>query len=188
PYRGPRPDPPADRDDLVAWYRGQLEGLVEDLGARDAGAPAWVFTRAGDPTVGWWSRRQALEAAVHRFDAQNAAGEADPVPARLAAEGVDEVVMELLPDAVSRRPVAGLTGTVHLHASDTPEGSPGEWWLDFDAEGLDVRREHARAGTAVRGPASGLYLWVWNRQAPEEAGLEVLGEGAIVGTWRSITL
>ncbi|MGH9055516.1 MAG: maleylpyruvate isomerase family mycothiol-dependent enzyme [Acidimicrobiales bacterium] len=188
PYRGSRPDPPADRSELVGWYRRQVEDLVDDLRSRDPEAPAWVFTRAGTPTAGWWRRRQALETAVHRFDAQNATGAAGPVPADLAAEGVDEMLTELLPTMVSRRPVEGLTGTVHLHATDIPEGAPGEWWLDFDAEGLDARREHAKAGTALRGPASGLYLWVWNRQTPQEAGLEVLGESALVDTWRSITL
>ncbi len=33
--------------------------------------PAWTFSAAGAPhNVGWWQRRQALETAVHRWDAQ----------------------------------------------------------------------------------------------------------------------
>jgi hypothetical protein len=123
--------------------------------------------------------------AVHRWDAQAAAGmKPDPVAGDLAVDGVDEMLVQFLPGALSRRPVEGLTGTLHLHATD----AEGEWWLDLDAEGLDTRRQHAKADTAVRGPASSLYLWVWNRVAPPAAGLEVFGRTDTVEAWRAIAM
>jgi hypothetical protein len=66
-----------------------------------------------------------------------------------------------------------------VHCTDTP----GEWWLDFDAEGLAAKREHAKGDTALRGPASGLFLWLMNRQNAGDSGIEVLGDGALVEAW-----
>lgn len=179
---GRLPETPADRPDLLTWYRESHARLLERLAAHGPDDAAWVFIPPAPQKVGWWYRRQAMETAIHRYDAQAAAGDPEPVDAELAAAGVDEFLTEFLPGVMANRPVAGLTGTFHLHATDTP----GEWWLDFGAENLAARREHAKADTAVRGPAGGLFLWVWNRTTPEEAGLEVFGDGAVVDAWRDV--
>ncbi len=109
-------------------------------------------------------------------------GGPDPLAPVLAAEGIDEYLTGLLPRMARRRPLEELTGTFHAHTTDTE----GEWVLDFDAEGLSVRREHSKADTAVRGPASGLYLWMLNRQAVDEAGLEVFGNRAVIDGWSNL--
>jgi hypothetical protein len=135
--------------------------------------------------VGWWRRRQAHEPAEPRWHAQAAAG-ADPAPidALLAVEGIDELLEEFAPGLLSSHEGGGLTGTFHLHATD----APGEWWLDFDATDQAPRREHAKADTAVRGPASGLYLWLWNRVTPDQAGLQVFGRKEVADAWRQIQI
>jgi uncharacterized protein (TIGR03083 family) len=175
---------PEEGGDLLAWYRDGVAQLVDALSV-DPETPAWTFISGAPDTVGWWRRRQALETAVHRWDAQ-AAAPSDPVAlaAELALEGIDELLLEFLPGILSSRPVEGLKGTFHVHATD----APGEWWLDFDAPRTAARREHAKADTAVRGPASGLYLWMWNRQSPDAGGLEVFGRPETVTAWRAITV
>jgi uncharacterized protein (TIGR03083 family) len=182
---GPRQaasDPPGGPK-LLEWYRDELGQTVEALSI-DPDTPAWTFAGSGPGRVGWWCRRQALETAVHRWDVQAAAtGRADPVVADLAVAGIDEM-MEFLPGILASRSLAGLQGSFHAHATD----APGEWWLDFDTPGLAARREHAKADTALRGPASGLYLWMWNRQSPEEAGLEAFGRRETIDAWRTVTL
>jgi uncharacterized protein (TIGR03083 family) len=183
PPTGRGPDAPADRDALLPWYGEVREKLLDDLTRHDADDPAWVFVAEAPQKVGWWYRRQALESTVHRFDAQSASGEADPIDAPLAVEGIDEYLTGFLPRIVGRGPIDGLTGTLHVHATD----APGEWWLDLDAEGMAVRREHAKADTAVRGPSSGLYLWMCNRQTVQRGGLEVLGNASVVDAWRAVT-
>src|SRR3712207_7465665 len=50
--------------------------------AADPAAPTWSFTT--DRTAGFWVRRQALETAVHRWDAQHAAGEPERIDPALA--------------------------------------------------------------------------------------------------------
>lgn len=176
------PPPPEDPADLLPWFRAGVTELSEVL-AGDADAPAWTSPPNAPNTMGWWQRRQALETAVHRWDVEAAVGlpRVDPIDPELAVAGVDEFLSDFLPRALSAQPTRVLSGTLHLHATDTP----GEWWLDFDAEGLAPRREHAKADAAVRGPAPGLYLWVWNRQTPEDAGLEVFGRKETVDAWPS---
>jgi uncharacterized protein (TIGR03083 family) len=52
--------------------------------------PAWTWWKE-DRTVGAIARHQVQEVAVHRWDAQlAAAGRADPLPAKVAEDGVDE--------------------------------------------------------------------------------------------------
>ncbi len=178
------PQAPSDRAALLAWYGQVREQLLADLTSRDADDPAWVFVSSAPQKVGWWYRRQALESTVHRFDAESASRTPDPIEAPLAAEGIDEYLTQFLPGILRRNPVEGLTGTLHVHATDTA----GEWWLDLDAERLDVRREHTKADTALRGPASGLYLWLFNRQTVEDGGVEVLGSASIVEAWRGVAV
>lgn len=174
---------PAERPALEGWFRQQRAAVLDALSSREPGAPAWTFT-AGRGDIAWWRRRQAMETAVHLFDVEQATGTAGTIEPALAADGVDELLGELLPGYLSRRPVPGLTGTCHLHATDTP----GEWSLDFSAADVAVRRDHSKADTALRGPAAGLFLWAWNRQSPDDAGLEVFGDRSLLDAWAGVRL
>jgi uncharacterized protein (TIGR03083 family) len=179
----PRQSGPEGHDGLVAWFDEVRSKMLADLGRHHPDDPAWVFMPTSARNVGWWARRQALETAVHRVDAELAGGEAEPVAADLAVDGLDEFLMEFLPGLLAQRPVEGLHGTLHLHATD----ADGEWMIDLDGH-EPARREHGKADTAVRGPASGLYLWAFNRQTPEEAGLEVFGNPSLVEAWKGVKL
>src|SRR5262249_9741619 len=70
----------------------------------------------------FWHRRAAQETAVHRFDAQFAAGDAKPIDADLALDGIDEH-LGFVAFGLAVKPVEGLSGSLHLHASDVE----GEW-------------------------------------------------------------
>jgi len=178
------PQAPEDPAALIGWYRDGVARLVEALSV-DPETPAWTFSPAAPDNVGWWRRRQALETAVHRWDAQAARGSGtDPIASELAVEGIDELLTDFLPGMLSSRTEGGLTGTLHLHATDVA----GEWGVDFDGDGLTVTRQHTKADAAVRGPASGLYLWLWNRLTPEAAGLEVFGRTETVDAWTSVRI
>lgn len=179
-----RAQPPEDRSGLTRWFLEQRANVLDALSGREPGEPAWSFSRRGAATAGWWRRRQALETAVHLFDVQTAAGRHGTVGPELAADGIDETLSEILPAYLERRPVAALTGTLHLHATDTP----GEWHVDLSAPGLGFRREHAKADTALRGPAAPLYLWLWNRAGTEEGGIETFGDASVVGAWGQVRL
>jgi uncharacterized protein (TIGR03083 family) len=186
---GERPDkdrekPPSDEPSLVDWFREQRRAVLDALSSSEPGDPAWVFVRTANPTIGWWRRRQALETAVHLYDVEEAVGRPRPIDPDLAADGIDEMLTEFLPGYLRRNRVDGLEGSFHLHCTDTD----GEWSLDLSADPPVVERTHTKADTAVRGPASGLYLWLWNRASAESAGLEIFGRPEVAAAWSGVRL
>lgn len=179
-----RDQPPTDPDELVDWFREERTAAIDALSSREPEDPAWTFLRNATPNVGWWRRRQAMETAVHLFDVESAVGRPKPVAPDLAADGVDEIVTDFLPAFVRRNAVEGLEGTMHLHCSDTE----GEWVIDFGAPDLDVRREHAKADLAIRGPASDLLLWLWNRVPLDSGTLEVFGREDVAAALQGVRI
>jgi uncharacterized protein (TIGR03083 family) len=75
--------------DLSSWMRESTTELLDALRPADPATPAWTWWR-DDRTVGAIARHQVQEAAVHRWDAQSAAGTPAPLAAPVADDGVDE--------------------------------------------------------------------------------------------------
>jgi hypothetical protein len=153
------------------------------LGHADPEAETWTFSGSGDRRVSWWWRRLAVETAMHRWDAQSAAaaaGEAPPAPlgGEVAAAGVEEYVVDLLPGLLAKEGHRGLGGTLHLHATD----GPSEWWIDLGAGGVS-RPDHAKADTALRATRSDLLLFLCNR---EPVQLEVFGGRGVLEEWKQL--
>lgn len=161
--------PPAE------WLQGGAEALATKLAAADPATPCWTWVPF-DHSVGFWARRTAHETAVHRWDAQRAAGDEDAIEDVLAVDGIDEY-LALVP-CFSRLTFAD-PSTVHLHVTDAPKG---EWLLRLDGDGMDVTREHAKGDVAVRGAASDLLLVLYGRK-PTDA-VEVFGDPAVFERFR----
>jgi hypothetical protein len=123
----------------------------------------------------------ANEVAIHRFDAELAAGAPQPVDPERAVDGIDELLTVLLPfSAVMKSPE--MNGSFHLHCTDTD----GEWLTTFTAGRPTTTREHAKGDLAVRGPASPLFLWSWNRATVGTDGLESFGHPTLLDAWAAI--
>jgi len=164
--------PPApEGDDLAEWYADNVRGLVQALSTMDTDStwPTW----AGDQPGSFHPRRMALETAVHRWDAVG--GAIDP---HLAVDGIDEhlgVFAPLAPgDALPRH------GTIHLHATDVD----GEWLVTLGPGGISYEHGHAKGDVALRGTASDLFLWCWNR-VPVDDRFEVFGDATLLDAWRT---
>jgi uncharacterized protein (TIGR03083 family) len=167
-------------DELLDWFREQGRALVAVLGATDPDAPAWSWT--DDHRARFWYRRQAHEVAVHRVDAEAAAGEVAPIDAALAVDGVDEWLW-----MVPFRPAGEIGGageTVHLHCTDTALAVAGEWLVTLDGGEMRVERLHAKGDVAGRGTASDLDLYLWGR-VPVST-LEVFGDPALLDRLRGL--
>jgi uncharacterized protein (TIGR03083 family) len=156
-------DLPAGATPLQLWQHGydQLMNLFDGL---DPEAPAWNW--APQPKkAGFWPRRMAHETAIHRWDAQLAIAAGEPVEAKLAADGVSEVLDTWLP-AGRRRTPGQWHGVVQLTATDAAQ----EWYLRLRGQGValldtatifDHDDHHARAQVAAT--ASDLELALWGR-------------------------
>jgi uncharacterized protein (TIGR03083 family) len=178
----PGDETPVAAGDEFGATADALAELLVVLTEVDPDAPAWNWDRDAPNVAGFWRRRMALETAVHRWDAQDATGTPAGFAADLACDGVDEVLRGFLPRRRGRSKEE-LTGTVHLHATDAPPGSPAEWTLDLGPRGaVAIRPVHEKADAAMRGPASDLFLAVWGRPAK---ALERFGDASLLAAARA---
>ena len=161
---------------LAAWLTEQLDGLIDTLVAVGPDTPSWTF--AGPQSARFWYRRQAHEASIHRWDAEHALGEAAPIPADVAVDGIDEL-LEFFVAIRDPSAFAG-EGTLHFHATDTE----GEWFVARTADGMEWEHGHRKGDVAARGTASDLLLFVWGRVPPER--LEVFGDAALLAEWQRL--
>jgi uncharacterized protein (TIGR03083 family) len=149
---------PADGD-LVEQYREGVAILRAALDTATDDTVVWTWAERKD--VGFVRRRMAQETAVHRWDAERAAGRPWSIPVDLATDGIDEFLYLFLPDVADG--AEPLDGTVHLHTTDA--GGHGEWLVVIGDDGEPVvTREHAKGSCALRGPAADLLLALWRRQ------------------------
>ena len=168
------PERPADTE-LVGWYREGVQRAVEDLGAADPDDAVWSWAPRGG-NAGWVIRRMAQETAVHRWDAERAAGSGWTIDADVAVDGVDEFLEHFTDTAAAGAAEVG--GTVHLHCTD----AEGEWLVSEPVPGgrLEFTKEHAKGDAAVRGTAADLLLLLWRRVDLADADrFEVFGDPAV---------
>jgi len=90
----PRPEQPRDRDPFE-WFEETVPAMLEAL--RDADPEAIIWSFIPDPHVRAWERRMVIETGIHRWDAQQAVEEPDPLPPIVARQGLDEFEVQWLP-------------------------------------------------------------------------------------------
>jgi uncharacterized protein (TIGR03083 family) len=160
-----RPEVP-EGDALLPWYREGLDELVEVLAATDPGAAVWNWSSIWPDTAAFWPRRMAHETAIHRYDAEGAAGATRPIPTPLAADGVDEfLAVHFAEDA------AALTGGGEAVLVRTTD-APGEWTVVAGPDRAIIEAGAAGGAAAfLEGGASDLVLVLWRRLPPDVVGI-----------------
>ncbi|MEU4564060.1 maleylpyruvate isomerase family mycothiol-dependent enzyme [Actinoplanes sp. NPDC023936] len=155
---GPPPAPGDPSGELLIWFDESTPLLVDALRAAGPGAPSWAWwpPSAAPHTVGAIARHQVQEAAVHAFDAQEAIGKPEPLPAAVAVDGVGEFLEVCLGSrgAWPHRPAR-----VELQALEGPS-----WTVDLSPAGVTV--DPAASGapvTRMQGRASDLVLALYRR-------------------------
>lgn len=176
---------PADAD-VLDWFRAGYQDLTRTLRTADPAVACWSFLPAPSP-LAFWARRQAHETAIHRVDAQLAAGNSvTAFPPDFAADGIDELIMGFFGRGTGDEPDG--QRTLHVVAPD----AGAEWLVTISTDGATVAhvQRGARAGdddcadTFVTGPASAVYLLLWNRSQAADGGVSVAGDADRLKSWR----
>ena len=167
-----------DDAELVTWFGDGHRALVQSLMSAPADLEAWTFLDAPTP-LAFWARRQAHETAIHRLDAESAAGDVTGFPPGFAADGIDELLLRFVVRKGRTLPVEEPRSML-VRATDVSRS----WRVTFAATGFDVRTDpsDAEADLEVRTGASDLYTLLWNRRDP--SGSELRGDADVLGVWR----
>ncbi|WP_020575410.1 maleylpyruvate isomerase family mycothiol-dependent enzyme [Actinopolymorpha alba] len=156
-----RPGRP-EREDLVAAFERGAAELVDTLRDADQEAPVWTWF-PGRQDIGFITRHQVQEAAVHHWDAVNAAGKAWTVETEVAADAVEEFLTCSLADENDVKQLGrSLSGPIVLTATDT-----GSSWTIAQADPAAALLWTPRADgpATVSGTTADLLLWLYGRVA-----------------------
>ncbi len=161
-------------EDLIAWYLETNANLVRELKAAPADLECRTFLPAPSP-LAMWARRQAHETAIHRFDAESAAGLETSFDPAFAADGVDEILAAFAPRG-SSFPVDS-PGTMGVRAADTGD----RWHVTLAPDGISTTRDDAPTEVTLSGSAAALYLSLWNRG--DDSSINVTGDQGLFEIW-----
>ncbi|SCX50089.1 TIGR03083 family protein [Klenkia marina] len=159
---GGSPVGPPDAD-VPEWYAAAAADLRSALADTPADRACWTFDRT-DRTAAFWRRRQAHEAALHRWDVETALGRPAALAAGTALDGLDEVLGMFLPRQVRLGRLAAGTAWVEVVPVETGAPLPV-------ADGPPA----GPAAGAVHGPAEALLLLLWRRVGLDDPRLAVTG-------------
>jgi uncharacterized protein (TIGR03083 family) len=121
---------------------------------------------------------QAIEAAVHRWDAENAVGAAQPLDAALAADAIGQTfeVMAPMRRAVAKAP-PGHGERFLFQRTD----EPGTWVVQFDGDAVLLGAPDGHYDIQISGTASDLALFLWQR--PVTGKLEAQGDATLLSRY-----
>jgi uncharacterized protein (TIGR03083 family) len=143
--------------DLAAWYE---EGAANLLLALDTDPATPAATLSPDKTVGFWQRRQVHEHRIHRWDLEDALGQAEALEPLVARDGLDEIATMFWPRQVRLGRAVMPTRGLRVLTTDT-----GDEWVFGDT-----------AVATLSGPAADLLLVLMHRQAPDDGAITWSGD------------
>ena len=166
---------------LLGWFHDGAADLQERFRAAAPGEQVWTWS--ADHSVGFWQRMQAIEAAVHRWDVENAVGTAQPLDAALAADAIGQTfeVMAPMRRTVGKAP----PGHGERFLFQRTDG-PGTWAVQFDGNAvlLITPDGHYRCDIQISGTASDLARFLWQR--PLTGKLDVQGDASLLSRYFSL--
>ncbi|WP_328303701.1 maleylpyruvate isomerase N-terminal domain-containing protein [Actinomycetospora sp. NBC_00405] len=180
------PAPAVTAEERGASLAAAGQALAETL--REAGADTPMWTPLPDRRSGFFARRFAHEAFMHRADGALALGLDVTIAEDLALDGLAEW-MELggLPQMLdfhpARRELLGPGRTIRVEATDT-DAADGAWLVDLTGDVMIHR--HAQDETAaatLRAPLATLLLVLYARRPLDADGTTLDGDTDLLRTW-----
>lgn len=165
---------------VLQHHDAELAGLLADLERVGPDTQTWTWF-PGETSTGFWFRRMAQEALVHRVDGELAAGlDVGPVDSVLAADGIDEVLSwfaghpGVLAHSASRD---GAAGEVLVHAVDHAfvVELPDDGHFVREVDPLDTQLV---VDASLHGAPGDLDLHLWGR--PSRAAVAEAGDHEVL--------
>jgi len=178
-------DPPMqafEPDRAADWLREGAARLADALRGLDPAGPTW-HPFPVDRVGAVWPRRMAHETAMHRWDAEQAAGVDADLDADLASDGIDEYFELAVPRLIAREHVAVPDGSLHLHCTDVD----GEWLVWSEDGDYRMIRAHQKGDAALRGPATPMLLRLWGRDGGRGDELSPIGDEQVLANWLALS-
>jgi uncharacterized protein (TIGR03083 family) len=160
--RQPARSPDAE---LVDHFLAGAERLVRVLGEADQSAAVWTWF-PDQQDVAFITRHQVQEAAVHHFDAANAAGLQWSVDPAIAADSIEEFLTTSLAEDDD---VAELGTTLPAPLTLTATDTGQSWTVRQPTPTSGLTWEPGGGDPTVSGPVADLLLWIYQRRSLEVA-------------------
>jgi uncharacterized protein (TIGR03083 family) len=176
-----RPD--ADDEEQIPFLDAATSNLLGTLRRLGPDEPCWNWS-GEDLVSGWVARRMAIELAVHRYDAELTAAVPTPIATDLAADGIDERIDVHLRIDIVDHPDVCLGGSLCLVCTDVEAA----WVVEVGNGRLKCRSGRGPASAVLRGPASDVFLWSWNRILRDAGALQLTGDPAVTERWASLPI
>lgn len=158
-------------DALLDWFTAGHAALVATLRAAPADLQCATFLAAPSP-LAFWARRQAHETAIHRADAEGAAGAVTPFDTLFAQDGIGELLRGF---AARKSHAIARTAMVSLNSTDGPS-----WLVTLGGERITAEEGgDTDSDLTVGGTSSDIYLWLWNRPS----GVTLEGDATLADDW-----
>ena len=155
------------------WFAAGASTLESLFTSNDPDEAVWTWSH--EQTVGFWLRMQAIEAAVHRWDAETATGAAQPVNAERAADAVAQTFEVMAPARRAQRQAPPGSGErFRLRQTD----GAGGWSVHFDGDDVRLTDGAEPCDVELAGTASDLMLFLWQRIPAGH--LEVSGDQGVL--------
>lgn len=168
PHRGPVPA------GLVDWFADGATALEAAFRGGDPGERVWSWSR--EHSIGFWMRVQAIEAAVHRWDAENTTGVPRPVEAELAKDAVAQTFEVMAPARRSwQQAPPGSGERFRFRQAD----GTGDWTVHFEGDDIRLGGQSGPCDVELAGTASDLMLFLWHRIPADRLG-EVKGNREVL--------
>jgi uncharacterized protein (TIGR03083 family) len=168
PNRGPVPV------GLIDWFADGASALESLFTDHDPDEPAWSWSR--EQTIGFWLRMQTIEAAVHRWDAENAIGTAGPIEADLAGEAIGQNFAVMVPARrAQKRAQAGSGERFRFRQTD----GTGDWTVHCEGDDVRLTESTGHWDVELAGTASDLMLFLWHR-IPADSLDEAVGDRGVL--------
>jgi len=169
------PGPPS-----ADWLRAGGTSLVATLRAADPEAPMWAW--GADQHVAFWSRRQLHETLIHRVDAQLAGGIPPGSDPEVAADGIDELLVNLPSASRFSSKVANLRGQGERLAL-VPTDADSSWTITLAPDGFSIAGGSGEADATLSGPSLDLLLVLYRRWPLPESQVTVTGTPGLAEFW-----